>query len=143
MFSHPCYFPDSRGGDGDTTPEYQPPKMPDIDVKPALSQDLYTTTRGAGQEFASTQDYLATSNPQHWDYNQQAANPYLAQQIPHSYGQDLGIPKEFHESKDVTEDMDQLKDREELGHYDNGMVSHSGPMRGYPSRADAFVWRPY
>ena len=55
--------------DGSTTPEYQPPKMPDIDVK--------------------------------------------------------------------------LKDREELGHYDNGMVSHSGPMRGYPSRADAFVWRPY
>ncbi len=31
----------------------------------------------------------------------------------------------------------------DLGHYDNDMLSQTGPIRGYPNRGDGFVWRPY
>ena len=34
--------------------------------------------------------------------------------------------------------------RSDIGHYTPDMLSQSGgPIRGYPNRADGFVWRPY
>ena len=34
--------------------------------------------------------------------------------------------------------------RSDIGHYTTDMLSQSGgPIRGYPNRADGFVWRPY
>ena len=49
---------------------------------------------------------------------------------------------EFREAEDESS-IDMKAGREEIGHYDDNMISQTGPIRGYPSRADGFVWRPY
>ena len=56
-------------------------------------------------------------------------------------GRDLG-GEEFREAEDESS-LDMKGGREEIGHYDADMISQTGPIRGYPSRADGFVWRPY
>ena len=158
MCANSSLSPGGGGDDGDTTPEYQPPEMPEMDVKPAMmkslksDQDQYVS-RLAGQEFAPSHEaYLPTTSSQQWHYNHHQmglggappSNSYLGHDIPRGYGGTGGrdiTAEEFQEGEEGG-DMDAMKGREEIGHYDSDMISQTGPIRGYP-RSDGFVWRPY
>ena len=76
------------------------------------------------------------------------ANSYLA------HGSDVSRSSSYlNPQRDITADefreteddsgMDMKSARDDIGHYDNEMISQTGPIRGYPNRADGFVWRPY
>ncbi|XP_023327855.1 uncharacterized protein LOC111700986 isoform X2 [Eurytemora carolleeae] len=125
------------GEEGDTSPEYQPPELPEMDVKPMMKgKDEYREYR--------TEDYLPTSSSQQFYYNQQmhALNhSYLPQQeVRSGY-----IPRDItsEEFQEGEEDSSLDIKRGDIGHYDNDMLSQTGPIRGYPNRGDGFVWRPY
>lgn len=127
--------------EGDTTPEYQPPELPDMDVKPMMKgkEDF----RDYRQE-----DYLPTTSSQQFYYSHQqmtlGGQPYLPhQEVRSSYNQPRDITtEEFQETEDEA-GLD-IKRASDLGHYDGDMLSQTGPIRGgYPNRGDGFVWRPY
>ena len=164
----------SREVEGDTTPEYQPPDLPDLDVKPDMMKCVKTdpvSSDGAYRhQYRHTTDtgvtpggdgggYLPTSTAtQSWSHSQHPTHQYstsLQQQqmslgvaastVPYSAGycnsqRDI-TGDEFREGEDDS-NMDMKTGREDIGHYDNDMISQTGPIRGYP-RADGFVWRPY
>ena len=157
--------------DGDTTPEYQPPDLPDMDIKPDMMkcQGAVKTDPGAEQqqyrgyrqgegEAGGGQGYLPTSTTsQAWSHSHsQYSNPV------HHHQMSLGVAASsipYHSSgycnsqRDITTDefregdeessLDMKAGRDEIGHYDDTMISQTGPIRGYPGRADGFVWRPY
>ena len=163
--------------DGDTTPEYQPPDIPDMDIKPdmmkcpgavktdpgAEQQQQQQQYRGYRQgEGGETAGYPASHLPtstssQAWAHSHsQYSNPVhhhqmslgvAASSIPyHSSGycssqRDI-TTDEFREGEDEAS-LDMKAGREEIGHYEDNMISQTGPIRGYPGRADGFVWRPY
>jgi len=151
------------GDDGDTTPEYQPPDLPEMDIKPNMMKSIKTdeqyVTRVPNQEFrqdtSSNNDYLPTTSSQQFYYNttmhQQMSlggNSYLGHGTDASRSSAyLNAPRDItaDEFRDTEEDsgMDMKTGREDIGHYDNEMISQTGPIRGYPNRADGFVWRPY
>lgn len=176
-----------NGDDGDTTPEYQPPDLPDMDIKPNMQmktapgnnksvdiivdQQYASIARSQQEQYTSdnvassvttqhTNDYLPTTSSQHFYYNTPLVPPthqmtgglgvpYLGQDTrnsSHSYlpgRHDITAVDEFRENDDDS-GMDMKAGREEIGHYDNEMISQTGPIRGYPgTRADGFVWRPY
>ena len=159
--------------EGDTTPEYQPPDLPDMDIKPDMMKCVKTDSTtdyrhqyrgghgdtGAGTG-ADTTGYLPTSTaPQTWSQHTHQYSTTLQQQqqqqmslgvsastVPYTTGycnsqRDL-TGDEFREAEDDS-NLDLKAGRDEIGHYDNDMISQTGPIRGYPSRADGFVWRPY
>ena len=163
----------SRDVEGDTTPEYQPPDLPDMDIKPDMMKCVKTDTgttdyrhqyraghgdTGAGTG-ADTTGYLPTSTaPQTWSQHSHQYSTTLQQQqqqmslgvsastVPYTTGycnsqRDI-TGDEFREGEDDS-NLDLKAGRDEIGHYDNDMISQTGPIRGYPSRADGFVWRPY
>ena len=144
------------GEEGEGSPEYQPPEMPEMDVKPAMGR--VGSAKGVepeySREFPSNGDYLPTTTSQQWHYTHQQmlsvptpTNPYLGHDVPRggyqlNNGRDV-TSEEFREPEDGGgEGMEGMKGREEIGHYDADMISQTGPIRGY-TRADAFVWRPY
>ena len=151
------------GDDGDTTPEYQPPDLPEMDIKPNMMKSIKTdeqyVTRVPNQEFrqdtSSNNDYLPTTSSQQFYYNttmhQQMSlggNSYLGHGTDASRSSAyLNAPRDItaDEFRDTEEDsgMDMKTGREDIGHYDNEMICQTGPIRGYPNRADGFVWRPY
>ena len=122
-----------------------------MDVKPGLGMK---GVKGEQSEYPHpTQDYLPTTSSQQWHYSQHQmalpSHPYLGHELTRGYplngttGRDV-TQEEFREGEEGGEAMEAMKGREEIGHYDSGdMISQTGPIRGYPSRADAFVWRPY
>ena len=172
--------------EGDTSPEYQPPDLPEMDIKPDMmkcvktdpavsqltaSSDAvyrgYNDTRGVTSgNGADTGAYLgggavvstAHSVPQ-WSHSQhyqqqQMSLGVAASTVPYSAGVGYCVTPGGRDMRDITgdefretEEADNCGDmkagREEIGHYDNEMISQTGPIRGYPSRADGFVWRPY
>ena len=119
------------------------------------------TVSGGGGD---TTGYLPTSTaPQTWSQHTHQYSTSLQQQqqqqmslgvaastVPYSTGYCssqrpeiiTGDVSEFREGEDDS-NLDLKTGREEIGHYDNDMISQTGPIRGYPSRADGFVWRPY
>ena len=153
-----------RHEDVEGSPEYQPPEMPEMDVKPSMGR-VGSANKGVegeypGREFPSNGDYLPTTTSQQWQYGHQqmlslpsvpGTNSYLghADNVRQggyqlNNGREVAS-EEFRETQEEANDgMEGMKARqqEEIGHYDNDIISHTGPIRGY-SRADAFVWRPY
>ena len=141
------------GDEGEGSPEYQPPEMPEMDVKPAMGR--VGSAKGVEPEYprefpSNGESYLPTTTSQQWHYTHQQmlsvptpTNPYLGHDVPRGYGRDV-TSEEFREGgEEGGEGMDGMKGpREEIGHYDADMISQTGPIRGY-TRADAFVWRPY
>ena len=162
-----CSLGLAREVDGDTTPEYQPPDLPDLDIKPDMMkcQGGVKTDPGTEQQYrgyrqgeAGEAGYLPTSTTsQAWSHSHsQYSNPVhhhqmslgvAASSIPyHSSGycssqRDI-TTDEFREGEDEAS-LDMKAGREEIGHYEDNMISQTGPIRGYPGRADGFVWRPY
>lgn len=174
--------------DGDTTPEYQPPDLPEMDIKPnmqmkgvgvatavtvkptdSIVDQQYSVARTQQEQYSSdsgtstgqlNNDYLPTTTSQQFYYNTSLAHQhqmaglgsgvtYLGQDSrtpSHNYlqgRQDIASVDEFRENEDDS-GMEMKAGREEIGHYDNEMISQTGPIRGYPgTRADGFVWRPY
>ena len=161
------FRPGGSAGDGDQSPDYDPKTdnyhPPEMDVKPSMGR--VSGLKGVegeypGREFPSNGDYLPTTTSQQWQYNHQqmlslpsvpGTNSYLghADNVRQggyqlNNGREVAS-EEFRETQEEGNDgMEGMKARqqEEIGHYDNDIISHTGPIRGY-SRADAFVWRPY
>ena len=174
----------NRDVEGDTTPEYQPPDLPEMDIKPDMMKCVksdpasqltgntegvyrgYTDTRGVTSgNGGDTGAYLGApvvssahsvsqwSHSQHYPASlqqQQMSLGVAASTVPYTSGVGYCVTSggrditgdEFRETED--ENCGDMKaGREEIGHYDNEMISQTGPIRGYPSRADGFVWRPY
>ena len=146
--------------EGDTTPEYQPPDLPDLDIKPDMMKCVKTDP-GAEQYRQYRQgegegQYLPTStSAQAWSHSQysntvhhhQMSLGVAASTIPYQTAGYCNSQRdittdEFREAEDESS-IDMKAGREEIGHYDDNMISQTGPIRGYPSRADGFVWRPY
>ena len=150
-------FPGGSGDDGDRSPEYNSKteyQPPDMDIKPSMGRvsGLKGVEPEYPREFPSNGDYLPTTTSQQWHYTHQQmlsvptpTNPYHGHDVPRGYqlnnGRDV-TSEEFREPEEGGEGMEGMKGREEIGHYDADMISHSGPIRGY-TRSDAFVWRPY
>ena len=178
----------SRDVEGDTTPEYQPPDLPEMDIKPDMMKCVktdpgpgqpvtgggeagtavyrgYADTRavqgdtgaylGGGAPVSSAHSVSAQwSHASHYSASlqqQQMSLGVAASAVPYTTGgycapggRDItgSLGEEFREAEEES-CGDMKAGREEIGHYDNDMISQTGPIRGYPSRADGFVWRPY
>ena len=174
----------SRDVEGDTTPEYQPPDLPDMDIKPDMMKcvktDPVSAVSGAGDNVyrhgqyrghgdtgagtgAETTGYniasTVSSSGQTWSQHsqhqystslqqqqQQMSLGVAASTVPYTAGyctsQRELTGDDFRDGEDDS-NIDLKTGRDEIGHYDNDMISQTGPIRGYPGRADGFVWRPY
>ena len=185
IISNSIYFLGlNRDVEGDTTPEYTPPDLPEMDVKPdmmkcvksdpgsqltsgnteAVYRGYSDVTRGVtSANGGNTGAYLGSavvstghsvpqwSHSQHYPASlqqQQMSLGVAASTVSYSSGYCVNpggrdiTGEEFREAEDES-CGDMKAGREEIGHYDNEMISQTGPIRGYPSRADGFVWRPY
>ena len=177
----------NRDVEGDTSPEYQPPDLPEMDIKPDMMKCVktdpasqltgpgattesvyrgYPDTRGVtSANGGDTGAYLGggavvssahsvpqwSAHSQHYPQQHQTMSlGVAASTVPYSSGVGYCVTSggrditgdEFRETEDES-CGDMKAGREEIGHYDNEMISQTGPIRGYPSRADGFVWRPY
>ena len=135
-----------------------------MDIKPNMMKSMKTdeqyVNRVPNQEFrqdpSTNNDYLPTTSSQQFYYNSSmhqqmalgATNSYLGHGTDVSRASGYLNPQrditadEFRDTEDET-GMDMKPGRDDIGHYENEMISQTGPIRGYQNRADGFVWRPY
>ena len=109
--------------------------------EPGSGYIAVTSTTGQTAWSQHTQHQYSSSLQQ-----QQMSLGVSASTVPYSSGycnsgRDL-TGDEFRDGEDDS-NIDLKAGRDEIGHYDNEMISQTGPIRGYPGRADGFVWRPY